>query len=347
MNDKNFTTKLISQREATLESWKRFKENKEREWGLFGHDMGIHQFNLMLGGWIPKKVTTIGGRSGMGKTALTVPMFQAGARVLNGKRAEFLFFSWEMGASYLVDRHVCNQLGVTLRMLNQGAKLLTNSTLDKVESIYKDASKLPVKYQEFSTNIDTVKALGYEFVEECKEKSKIEGITVQPVIIIDYIGMAMFENSGLRTYGIGDFMNGFKQFCNVTGASGLVFAQINRGADNKPVPDRADFSDSQSIEMASDNLLVVHRPEYNGDKTMWDPLTEQEIQSDNKMLVRVLKGRDYGTGDFIVQSDIKHFRFYDPNHKHDFPYWEMYKDPNFWLDHFGLKKVESEQLKIA
>lgn len=347
MNDKTFTTKLTSQREATLESWKRFKENKKRDWGLFGHDMGLHQFNLMLGGWIPKKVTTIGGRSGMGKTGLTVEMFKAGGRVLNGRRAEFLFFSWEMGPSYLVDRHICNQLGITLRMLNQGAKLLGVSTSEKLDSCYKDAATLPVTYQEFSTNIDTVKALSYEFVKRCKEKSEIEGVTIQPVIVIDYVGMAMFEGSGLRTYGIGDFMNGFKQMCNATGASGLIFAQINRSADGKPVPDRADFSDSQSIEMASDNLLIIHRPEYNGEKTMWDPVAEKEIKSDNKMLVRVLKGRDYGTGDFIVESDVKHFRFYDPIHKHDFPYWEMYQDKEFWLDHFGLKKVESEQMKIA
>lgn len=346
MNDKTFTTKLISQREATLESWTRFKENKQRDWGLFGHDMGIHQFNLMLGGWIPKKVTTIGGRSGMGKTALAIPMISAGARILNGRRAEFLFFSWEMGPSYLVDRLICNQLGITLSMLNQGAKILSQTTLERIDAIYKEAAKYPVTYQEFSTNIDTVKALGYDFVEDCRKKEKIEGVKIQPVIVIDYVGMAQFESSGLRTYGISDFMNGFKQFCNVTGASGLVFAQINRGADSKPVPDRADFSDSQSIEMASDNLLVIHRPEYNGEKTMWDPIQEKEIQSDNKMLVRVLKGRDYGTGDFLLESHVKHFRFYDPLHKWDFPYWELYQDPNFWLDHFGLKK-STEQLKIA
>lgn len=347
MNDKTFTTKLVSQREATIESWERFKTNKERDWGLFGHDMGLHQFNLMLGGWIPKKVTTIGGRSGMGKTALTVEMFKAGNRVLNGKRAEFLFFSWEMGPSYMVDRHICNQLGVTLRMLNQGAKLLTSTQQERLEGIYKEASRLPVTYQEFSTNIDTVKALGYEFVEECKKKSKIEGIEIQPVIVIDYIGMAQFDGSGLRTYGIGDFMNGFKQFCNVTGAAGCIFAQINRSADDKPVPDRSDFSDSQSIEMASDNLLIIHRPEYNGEKTMWDPLLGKEIQSDNKMLVRVLKGRDYGTGDFVVESDVAHFRFHDPSQKWDFPYYEMYQSSEFWLNHFGLKRIESEQMKIA
>lgn len=340
------TTQLVTQVQATQDSWKRFKENRERKWGLFGHDMGVHPLNLMLGGWIPKKVTTIGGRSGMGKTALTVPMFDAGSRVLNGKRAEFLFFTWEMGPSYLVDRHICSKTGITLRMLNQGAKLLDETLFTKVQETYKEARRLPVTYQELSTNIDTVKAIGYEFVDECERRSAIEGVEIQPVIVVDFVGMAQFEGDGLRTYGVANFMNGFKQFCNGTGASGCIFAQINRSADEKLVPDRADFSDSQSIETASDNLLIIHRPEYNGIKTMWDPKEEKEIPSDNKMLIRVLKGRDYGVGDIVVESDVKHFRFHDVNHKWDYQYWKDYESEDFWLNHFGLKKG-TEQLKIA
>jgi replicative DNA helicase len=39
-------------------------------------------------------------------TAITAQMFQAGKRILQGRRAEFLFFTWEMSPDYLVDRHV-------------------------------------------------------------------------------------------------------------------------------------------------------------------------------------------------------------------------------------------------
>jgi replicative DNA helicase len=159
--------------------------------------------------------------------------------------------------------------------------------------------------------------------------------------------MAQFEEAGLRTYGIGHFMNSFKQFCNSTGASGCIFAQINRSADNKSVPDKSDLSDSQAIEMASDTLAIIHRPEYNGEKVVWDPKTEQEISSENKMLVRVVKGRDYGIGDFVIESDMKYFRFHDMSHRHDFAYWELYQDKNFWLDHFGLGRITpTEQVKV-
>lgn len=283
----------------------------------------------------------------MGKTALVVPMVKAAGRILNNRRAAFLFFSWEMGPGYIVDRVICHDTGLTLRMLNQGAKLLSPTMMSRVEKAYESASKLPVKYQMFSTNIDTVKALSHKFVEECEEQAKVEGVDIQPVICVDYVGMAQFEGAGLRTYGIGDFMNGFKQMCNVTGASGLVFAQVNRSADDKEVPDKSDLSDSQSIEMASDNLLIVHRPEHNGVKTMYDPKAGMEIPSDGKMLIRQVKGRDFGTGDYVINADVKHFRFYDMEDAWDAPYWERYQDPNFWLNHFGLNRVQSEQLEIV
>lgn len=338
--------KLISQEQATVKSWSRFLDNRKKEWGLHGHDMGVHQLNLMLGGWIPSKVTTIGARSGIGKTALTVPMFDAGNRVLNGRRAEFLFFSWEMESSYLVDRHICYKTGLTLRMLNQGAKLLSEKTLEKVKSAYSDAKSLPVTYQQNSLNIKTVRAVALEFIKECEEKSKVEGVTIQPVIVIDYIGLALFEGAGLRTYGIADFMNGVKQLVNDTGASALVLAQINRGADEKDIPDRSDFSDSQSIEQASDNLVLLHRPEYNRIETILDPVSRIEIDSTNKMLVRVLKGRDYGTGDSLIECSIKNFQFWDRDHEPNFNYWELYSQRDFWLNHFGLS-ASDVSMKIA
>lgn len=327
---------LISQTQATHKSWERFSENRKKEWGLHGHDTGIHPLNLMIGGWIPSKVTTVGARSGIGKSSLLTPMFDAAARVLNGRRAEFLVFSWEMESSFLVDRHICHKTGLTLRMLNQGAKLLGEKTMGRVKEAYTQAKSLPVTYHQHSTNIKEVRAVSLDFVKECEKKSEIEGVVVHPVIAIDYIGMAQFEGSGLRTYGIAEFMNGFKQLCNQTGASGLILAQINRGADGKEVPERSDFSDSQSIEMASDNLVLLHRPEYNGIETIPDPEAKVDIDSGGKMLIRVLKGRDYGTGDSLINCDIKTFRFWDRYHEPEFNYWNLYSDKQFWLSHFKL-----------
>lgn len=340
---KVYLSKLVSQKEATNQAVDRFELNRNREWGLYGADTGLHALNLLIGGWIPGKVTTIGGRSGHGKTALTVPMFQAGTRTLQGRRPEFLFLSWEMEPSNLVDRHVCSVVGITSRELLQGAKLIGPKKLDKITDAYNSAASLPVKYQLNSTNIAEVMALTKRFCEECRERGISEGVTIQPVIVIDYLGMAKYEGSGIRTYGIGDFVNGCKSSANETGASFCIFTQIGRQADEKDMPSRLDFADSQSIEMASDNLVVIHRPEYNFVHVVRDPETNTDVSSENKMLIRVLKGRDFGIGDRLINCNIKYYRFWEQNHTYEFPYWEMYSDKDFWLKHFGLADVNKEK----
>ncbi len=340
MNKVTIGDNLVSQHDATKRSWNRFQSNRTKEWGLYGCDTGHHSLNMLIGGWIPGKVTTIGARSGVGKTALVSQMASGAGRVLNGKRAEILFCSWEMESSYLIDRHICHGTGITNKMLNQGAKLIGDNKLEEIKKIYNEAKGLPVTYQEMSTSLSTVKAYVFDFVKKCVEKSEKEGIDIQPVIIIDYIQMANFEGSGLRTYGIGDFMNGIKQTANETGAAFCVFAQIKRTADDKDMPERNDFADSQSIEMASDNLILLHRPEYNNIPVMMDPTTQTEIDSTNKMLIRVLKGRDYGIGDILINCEIKYFRFWSLDHDdYNFPYWELYSEKEFWLNHFGLNNL--------
>jgi replicative DNA helicase len=270
-------------------------------------------------------------------------MFDAGARVTGNKRAEFMFATWELDPSLIIDRHICNKTGITLRMLNQGAKLLDRITLEKIDAAYSEASGLPVIYQTASTDIGTMRALVHEFVARCRDKAKVEGVDILPVLVIDYINMAMFDGAGLRTYGIGDFMNGLKQLANEYEMSIVVFAQLNRGVDKENrIPDRADFSDSSAIENASDNLIVLYRPEYHGIKTILNPETQIEEDSTGKMLVRVLKGRDYGIGDFLMNCDVKHFRFWAYEHDWGTQYHELYNKPEFWINHFGLTQMYVE-----
>lgn len=317
-------------------SMARFAANRKRDWSLYGHDTGIHPLNLMIGGWIPGKVTTIAARSGIGKTATTVEMFKAAGRQMNGRRAEVLFFTWEMTGDYLVDRHVCNRTGISTRWLMQGAKLLNPQQLKVIQAAYDEANSLPVRYQQASTDIATIKRIWTRFCEYVKEKSDREGVDILPVGIIDYVGMAKFDGAGLRTYGIADFMNGLKQLANKTAGAFCVFAQISRGADEKDIPQRGDLSDSKSIEDASDNLIIMHRPEYNQVPTIKDPMTGMEVDSDGKVLFRGLKGRDFGTGDILMNCDIKHYRFWDRHHEYDFDYWNLYGKKDFWVKHFGL-----------
>lgn len=291
---------------------------------------------MMIGGLQGSYLTTIAARSGMGKTALTVQMFEKGSRNVGGKRAEFLFCTWEMHPSYLIDRHIAYNTGLTLRRLGQGAKLLTPQEKEMVRKAYATVSNLHVNYQYMSLSISDLQSVFYDFVKKCREIGKVEGNEVLPVVVIDYIGLAIFENAGLRTYGIGDFLRSCKQMANNEGASFVVFAQINRGADDKDIPSKNELSDSQSIENTSDNLILLHRPEYNGKPTLYDPDLDMEVSSEGKTVFRVWKSRQYGTGDVVARCDIPRFRFWSQQHTWDYDYSELYSKEEFWKEKFNL-----------
>lgn len=331
---------LTTQNQATTKSVNRYKENLKREWGLLGIDTGIHDLNLAIGGWIPGKVTTIAARASTGKTSLTTPFFSAGSKVVNKRRAEFLFFTWEMAPDYLVDRHISHKTLIDNRRLTQGAKLLTVKEKEKIKDAYEEADKLPVTYQEMALDITKVQLLFSQFADRCREKSKIEGIEILPVAIIDYVNMAMFESSGLRTYGIQEFMNGLKRMANKERASVCVFAQINRSADEKGVPTRSDLSDSQHIENASDNLIILHRAEHHGVPEIRNPLTGENVESKDTMLMRLVKCRDGQIGDILMKCKIKYNRFWSWMDEMDTPYASRYSDDEFWKQHFGLTEID-------
>lgn len=327
---------ILTQSSAVEESKKRFVDHRHRDWGLVGADMGIHPLNLAVGGWIPGKLTVIASRSGHGKTAMTPQMFQAGRRIEAGKRAEYLFFSWETEGSYIVDRNISNLAGVTVRQLTQGAKLLGTKTLELVDDAYNDAFSLPVTYQMNSTDIDEVSRLYSEFAEQCRIQSKVEGIEIIPVFIVDYVGLAKFNKRDNRSYDVADFVNGAKKLVNKEMGAGCILAQIKRSSDEKEMPGRDDLSDSQAIEQAADNMIILHRPEYNNVASIRVPNTGESVSAEGKALLRVLKARDGATGDILIGCDIKYSRFYDLRHNWDFPYWNDYRKREFWLKEFNL-----------
>jgi replicative DNA helicase len=329
----------VSQSDAVSDAISRFNYNIDRPWGLYGIDTGIHPLNMAIGGWIPKKLTVIAARSGHGKTGLTPQIFQAGSRVdeVQNRRAAFLFPSWETSGDGIVDRHVCNTVGVTMKQLTQGAKLFGPKTIETIRAAYEEARTLPVLYQPMSLSINELSQYAHEFAEGCLRKSARDGIKTQPVIVIDYVGLARFTGKDIRAYDVGDFINGCKRLANDISGSVVAFVQIKRSSDEKAMPDRNDISDAQSIEQAADNLIILHRPEYNNAPSVRDPETGLDVDPTGKALLRILKARDYGTGDRLIGCDIKYYRFYDLKHPWDFEYWHMYRDPEFWLAELGAR----------
>ena len=330
--------KLTSQDFAATSSWINFQENVQREWGLAGVDTGIHPLNLAIGGLMPKEVIIIAARSGVGKSAVMIPILKASTEWTDVK-PEYITFSWEMDPTSLVSRMISFDTGLTSRDLIIGARLLEEDDISKVKKSIEDSKKVSTSYHLKSTNITEVEAIFEQFAEKCKNMTSEDGIKRQPIALIDYIGLADLEgDGGIRTYAINTFLAAVKQCANRHNGTFVILAQISRGADKKEMPDRADLADSQSIESNADVLCILHRPQYQGVMTMHDPQSGDEISSKNKMLFRVLKCRQFGPSEFITSCDIARNRFWDMDLGVDYNYKELYKDESFWRQHFGFEK---------
>lgn len=326
---------LVTQRSAVDKSFNRFNENITREVGLFGTDTGHHQLNLITGGHVPTKITTFAARSGQGKSGLIVPMIAALGNVVDGRRSEMLMYSWEMSADTMVDRYICYETGLKLNELRY-ARVLPELLRERVRKAYSKAQSFPVKFHHQTSDIDTVLKVNQEFLDDVKKKEMVEGVKIQPVIAIDYIGMSLGNAKyGNRTYDLGNFMQKLKQYCNETGMNVFNLAQINRTADIKEYPDVADLSDSQFIEQNSDTVIIGHRPEYYRKEVMKDP-DGGEIPAANKMLWRVVKNREGEVKDYLVNCDIARFRFWSRDMEFGQDYTKLYKDEQFWKNQMGL-----------
>lgn len=330
-------SEFISQQAASRKSHERYNSSLTRDYGLYGTDMGSHDLNMITQGHVPTKITTFAARSSQGKSALLIQMMEAAARNMNGKRSEILVGSWEMESSYLIDRYICWKLGITLQQMRY-PKVLPEAIRKEINKIYSVGGQLPLHYHHYSSNFQKTSDMIHKFLDETRKKEIIQGVKIQPVFFLDFIGriQASGKNAS-KTYDISEFMMGLKQLCNETDLSAFVLAQINRSADIKDFPDVADLSDSQSIEQNSDTLIIGHRPEHYGKEIMKDPDNGQDIPSRNRMLWRVVKAREGTPHDRIVNCDMAHFRFWHRHHETwDYKYYEDYGKEEFWKREMGL-----------
>lgn len=325
---------LIKQRDAVNTSYNELKEASKRPIGLPGTSTGFFDWDLTIGGWRPRKINTLALRSGAGKTSTLVQISKAAGQVVDNRRSELLIASWEQAPSELVTRYVSWETGYTLDMLNH-PYLFDPQQKKRIDDAYQKAAKFPVHYHPSSTNIDVMLKVINDFILNCRTKEQIEGVKIQPVFVLDYIGMAKGRTKyANKTYDLADFLQELKADSNRTGLSSLVLAQINRNADSKEVPEISDISDSSSIENNSDVIILGNRPEQRRKETVKDPETGTEIPSNGKILWMFEKNRGGRTPSILGECSIAHNRFWHRHHKWDSDITEFYKDQSFWERHF-------------
>lgn len=217
-------------------------------WGLSGLDKktsGLHPGNLVV----------IGGRPGMGKTALMLGI----ARNLLKAGHPGTIFSMEMAAEELTQRMIADEMFDTspLAYTHLRAGRFQENTFERITEAGKRIASWPLVIEPAGSL--TVS----QIVAKARRAVRTRGLKW---IAIDYLQLikASGRYQGNRVLEIGEITSSLKQLAKELGIPVILLCQLNRqveARDDKR-PNLADLRESGNIEQDADVVLMLYREEY-------------------------------------------------------------------------------------
>ena len=250
----SLTNKIASNKPKTLKQIVpdvilQIEENMGRT-GLTGMDTGLGSLNSITGGF-QEGLIIIGGRPGMGKTAIAVlfatkPVFQHNKVVL--------VFSLEMSDKSLACRILSSLSGVKYSNMAKGSLTAQDLGLiyDNIEPAYTENLIID------ETPSITVTQMRAKAMSIKMERGALD------MIVVDYLQLTKGEGKGNREQEISSISRGLKILSKELKIPVIALAQLGRGvesrADKRPI--LSDLRESGSIEQDADMVMFVYREEY-------------------------------------------------------------------------------------
>lgn len=218
--------------------------------GFTGIDTGLESLNSITGGF-QEGLIIVGGRPGMGKTAIAVlfatrPVFQ--------HQKVVLVFSLEMSDKSLACRILSSLSGVKYSNMAKGS--LSDQDLgqiyDNIEPAYTDNLIID------ETPSITVTQMRAKAMSIKMERGALD------MIVVDYLQLTKGEGKGNREQEISSISRGLKILSKELKIPVIALAQLGRAvetrADKRPI--LSDLRESGGIEQDADMVMFVYREEY-------------------------------------------------------------------------------------
>jgi replicative DNA helicase len=226
-------------------------EENQGKTGFTGIDTGLESLNSITGGF-QEGLIIVGGRPGMGKTAIAVlfatrPVFQHNKVVL--------VFSLEMSDKSLACRILSSLSGVKYSNMTKGS--LTDQDLgliyDNIEPAYTD-NLIIDETPSISVTQMRAKAMAIKM-----ERGQLD------MIVVDYLQLAKGEGKGNREQEISSISRGLKILSKELKIPVIALAQLGRATETRSGDKRpilADLRESGAIEQDADMVMFVYREQY-------------------------------------------------------------------------------------
>jgi replicative DNA helicase len=230
-----------------------------------GITTGYNCLDKVTTGWQPGSLIIIGARPSVGKTALSVNFIYNAASLMNRPIA---FFSLEMDAA-----------SIGIRMLSMSAQINSRNIYTN-ELSPDDWAALDVglnNLEKLKIYIDDTPSQKLNDIRTKCKKLKATNPDLG-AIFIDYLGL-ITTNAKLgeisRTQEIANITASLKALARELEVPVICLAQLSRSNEKENrMPVLSDLRDSGSIEQDADQVIFIHRPDYqkqgkqSADKTM-------------------------------------------------------------------------------
>lgn len=239
-------------KDSTENSVKRFQKASPDQ--LIGISTGFERLDDILGGFVEGTLVTIGGRTGMGKTAFAFNLLR---NLSIEKNIPSLYISLESTEQLCTNTLIACTLNIKYRTLLSGQLIA-----EEWEKLDKGLSRIvnaPVYLDTKSTyTIDDI----CKTVEESVQEHQVK------VVFIDYLQL-IFAKTGFtenRYLELNYITRRLKALAKEFNITIVLLSQLNRNSegekrfDHRPV--LTDLRDSGTICDDSDVVCFVHRPEY-------------------------------------------------------------------------------------
>lgn len=269
---------------------------------LIGLSTGFERLDEVLGGLVEGTLVTIGGRTGMGKTAFAFNLLR---NLAIEKNIPSLYISLESTERLCTNILIACTLNIKYRGLLSGQ--LVAEEWEKMDKGLPRIANAPVYLDTKSTyTIDDICKTVEEAVQEYQVK----------VVFIDYLQL-IFAKTGFtenRYLELNYITRRLKALAKEFNITIVLLSQLNRNAegekrlDHRPV--LTDLRDSGTICDDSDVVCFVHRPEYYH-------IYQDEKGNDmrNKALIIVAKNRLGYTGEAVLYTNMSTLTFFN-----EYPY---------------------------
>lgn len=272
-----------------------------------GISTGFEKLDRSIWGLQPKKLITIGGRSGMGKSSILVDL-----ALSSSKEVPVGIFSLEMPTDQLKARMAANLTDLNYHNVHAGN--ITKKEQEKFISAGLLLKDLPIYIEDENgiLGIDPYwmkqRKLKLEQTMDYKIKKMVQDKGCK-VIFIDYLQLVAYTNASMRDKRIiiGNITQELRDYAKRLNFCCILLCQLRRfdqsqyGTGKKkiaPMPKMDELKESGEIENHSDIVILLHRKEYYNEKKELN-LTANEIEDD--AILMLVKNRDGPTGNIAVE----------------------------------------------